>query len=437
MLNSNVRRFIASHGLMTTAGVHLVALSGGADSVALLLVLMEAGYKVEAAHCNFHLRGDESDRDEQFCKELCCRCGVPLHLAHFDTRVYAELHKVSIEMAARDLRYGYFDQLRRDIGAETICVAHHREDSVETVLLNLVRGTGIDGLTGIAPKNGRVVRPLLDASRKDILDYLDKHHQDYVTDSSNLVNDVKRNKLRLDIIPLLQDINPSVTDSIYQTSLRLREAAKAANSPVIHDKYSSDRLPLAALCGEPSPEYVLWHRLGRCGFTPSQVEDMAAAINGGCGAEWLSPSHVVVKDREVMVVAEREFSVPADLVIPETGMYIYDRKMKIRVTEGIVDSGFVLSRSPWCVMLDAGMVKFPLTIRRVSKGERFVPLGMKGTKLVSDYLTDRKRNILEKRRQLVATDGSGKIIWLLGERPDDRYKITDDSRRFLKISIES
>lgn len=159
MLNKEVSRFIAAHNLLSTSDLHLVALSGGADSVCLLLVLAQLGYRVEAAHCNFRLRGDESQRDEQFCVDLCHRHNIPLHLAHFDTRAYAAAHKVSIEMAARDLRYAYFEQLRASIGAATICVAHHREDSVETVLLNLVRGTGIDGLTGIVPRNGCVARP--------------------------------------------------------------------------------------------------------------------------------------------------------------------------------------------------------------------------------------------------------------------------------------
>ena len=172
MLSDSVQQFIARHGLMARTDRHIVALSGGADSVCLLLVLHELGYTVDAAHCNFHLRGDEADRDEQFCVSLCDCYGITLHRAHFDTHAYAAAHKVSIEMAARDLRYTYFEQLRRDIGAATICVAHHREDSVETVLLNLLRGTGIDGLTGIAPRHGHVVRPLLGVSRQDILGYL-------------------------------------------------------------------------------------------------------------------------------------------------------------------------------------------------------------------------------------------------------------------------
>ena len=168
----NVKQFIARHQLLDKDKPCLIALSGGADSVSLLLALLHLGYKTEACHCNFHLRGSESVRDEQFCVSLCERLGVPLHRIHFDTEQYASLHKVSIEMAARELRYRYFEQLIQDLEAQGVCVAHHRDDSVETLLINLIRGTGINGLTGIAPRNGHVLRPLLNVSREDILEYL-------------------------------------------------------------------------------------------------------------------------------------------------------------------------------------------------------------------------------------------------------------------------
>ena len=227
---NQVRHFAHHHQLFTPRGKYIIALSGGADSVSLLLVLKhlesELGITLEAAHCNFHLRGDESLRDEQFCQQLCRRLHVPLHLVHFDTHAYADLHHVSIEMAARDLRYAYFEQLRRDIHAHDICVAHHRDDSVETLLLNLVRGTGLRGLRGIQPRNAHIIRPLLSHSRQQIEQYLDALGESYVTDSTNLHNDVKRNKIRLNVIPLLRELNPSASQSIFETSLRVTEALK-------------------------------------------------------------------------------------------------------------------------------------------------------------------------------------------------------------------
>lgn len=434
MLNKEVSQFIAAHDLLSPGDTHLIALSGGADSVCLLLVLRRLGYQVEAAHCNFHLRGDESNRDEQFCIDLCRRHAIPLHLAHFDTRAYADLHKVSIEMAARDLRYGYFEQLRLSIGAATVCVAHHREDSVETVLLNLIRGTGIDGLTGIAPRNGHVVRPLLSVSRRDIEEWLSEQGEGYVTDSTNLVNDVKRNKVRLDVIPLLQTINPSVVDSIYQTSLRLTEAVRMANSPVIHDRYQGDTLPFAMLRSEASAEYVLWNRLAPLGFTPAQVEDMAAAIDGRSGMEWQSSTHIVVTSRDALVIALLEPQAPQPVVMPEAGTYLISSGERLKVELAPYTPDMPISRDPLSVMLDATAVELPLTLRRVRQGDRFTPLGMRGSKLVSDYLTDRKRNLIEKRRQLVVTDARDRVVWLVGERPDHRCRITADTRRYIQLT---
>ena len=216
---SKIDAYIKKYNLLKTNNLYLVALSGGADSVTLLLLLKEHGFNVHAAHCNFHLRGAESDRDETFCVELCRGLGVELHRAHFDTREYAELHKVSIEMAARELRYNWFAQLCKDIDAAGVCVAHHRDDSVETVLLNLVRGTGLRGLTGIKAKSEQtmtcrhnpqkqsklvVLRPLLCVSRAEIEDFLVKRGQKYVTDSTNLEADVQRNKIRLQVLPVLR-----------------------------------------------------------------------------------------------------------------------------------------------------------------------------------------------------------------------------------------
>ena len=221
---SKVEEYIRRYKLLDISQLYLVALSGGSDSVALLLLLREAGYQVHAAHCNFHLRGAESDRDEHFCVDLCKQLGVELHRAHFDTSEYAALHKVSIEMAARELRYRWFDQLCDDIGAAGVCVAHHRDDLVETVLLNIVRGTGLRGLTGIQPRNGRVLRPLLCVSRAEIETYLAERGQAYVTDSTNLEADVLRNKVRLQVLPLLRELNPAVSENIYRMAENVKEA---------------------------------------------------------------------------------------------------------------------------------------------------------------------------------------------------------------------
>lgn len=453
-----VRRFASVHELFVYGGKYIVALSGGADSVSLLFVLKhlehELGIDVEAAHCNFHLRGAESVRDEEFCKQLCERISVPLHLIHFDTQAYADLHRVSIEMAARDLRYGYFENLRRDIEAQDICVAHHRDDSVETVLLNLVRGTGLRGLRGIQPRNGNIIRPLLSLSREDIVQYLGALGESYVIDSTNLHNDVKRNKIRLDVMPLLRELNPSVSQSIFESSLRVGEALKVfdeamkrsiadvtATSPSHHLTISPPHhlvISVERLKQQPSPEYTLHEILSSYGFTSAQIEQIYGSLDTcSAGKTIASDSHELAFDRGSLLVQPRTNVADAarSMRIPEIGTYVFSDSLKIKVAAEDCGDDYVPSRAADCVCLDASNIKFPLTLRHIEQGDRFVPFGMNGMKLVSDYLTDRKKNVFEKRAQLVVTDAQQRIVWLVGERTDNRFRITPHTQQALRLTI--
>ena len=502
-------RFATAHQLLTPGGKYIIALSGGADSVSLLLVLkhLESEFDItlEAAHCNFHLRGDESLRDEEFCKQLCRRLHVPLHLVHFDTHAYADLHHVSIEMAARDLRYAYFEQLRRDIRAQDICVAHHRDDSVETLLLNLVRGTGLRGLRGIQPRNAHIIRPLLSHSRQQIEQYLDALGESYVTDSTNLHNDVKRNKIRLNVIPLLRELNPSASQSIFETSLRVTEALKVfdeaiqrsiadvttppsgdtcrgctclkcTNQPVekspnqpllvhlrqVHPlsncpnqpvenvttpqtqnsklKTQNSKLIISVdrLKQQPSPEYTLHEILTPRGFTSAQIEQIYTSLDTNpTGKIITSCTHELAFDRSTLILQPKT---PTPLVrpmhIPETGTYVLSDNLKLKVETEECGDRYEPCRTADCASLDASDIKFPLTLRHIQPGDRFVPFGMTGTKLLSDYLTDRKKNIFEKRAQLVLTDAKQRILWLVGERTDNRFRITPHTQRALRLTLQ-
>ena len=455
---NQVRHFAHHHQLFTPRGKYIVALSGGADSVSLLLVLKhlesEFGITLEAAHCNFHLRGDESLRDEQFCQQLCRRLHVPLHLVHFDTHAYADLHHVSIEMAARDLRYAYFEQLRRDIHAHDICVAHHRDDSVETLLLNLVRGTGLRGLRGIQPRNAHIIRPLLSHSRQQIEQYLDALGESYVTDSTNLHNDVKRNKIRLNVIPLLRELNPSASQSIFETSLRVTEALKIFDEAIQrsiadvttpqtqNSKLKTQNSPLIIsvprLKQQPSPEYTLHEILSPRGFTSAQIEQIYTSLDTNpTGKIITSCTHELAFDRSNLILQPKT---PTALVrpmhIPETGTYVLSDNLKLKVETEECGDRYEPSRTADCASLDASDIKFPLTLRHIQPGDRFVPFGMTGTKLVSDYLTDRKKNIFEKRAQLVLTDAQQRILWLVGERTDNRFRITPHTQQALRLTLQ-
>ena len=450
---SRVGAFASAHCLFVRGGKYIATLSGGADSVALLLAMCslaaEWQIEVEAAHCNFRLRGDESDRDENFCKALCAAHGVPLHLIHFDTREYASLHHVSIEMAARRLRYDYFERLRHDIGADGICVAHHRDDSVETVLLNLVRGTGIRGLRGIQPRNGNILRPMLSVSRSEIVGFLDSLGQPYVTDSTNLVPDVKRNKIRLQLMPLLQQLNPNVAQSIFETSLRVGEAVNVyddaigrAVAEVVDGAVVSVEAPVSVsisrLLAQVSPESVLFSILSPCGFTSSQVEMVHSVMarQSDRTRVFASNTHELCFNRDSLLIQPLGYGVHTlSKRVPECGHYSFAEDLKFDFSIAPATADFTPSTDPLRVTLDADRVAWPLTVRNISDGDRFTPFGMKHSKLVSDFLTDRKRSVFDKRRQLVVTDASGRIVWLVGERTDNRFRTTAGTSQVLTIGV--
>ena len=439
MLNK-VADFIAKHRLLSREGLHLVALSGGADSVALLLILKELGYRIEAAHCNFHLRGEESNRDEDFVKELCRKRDVPFHVIHFDTKEYAALHQVSIEMAARELRYGYFRQLRQDIGADKVCVAHHRDDAVETLLMNLMRGSGVHGLTGIRAHHGEIVRPLLAVSRQEIEEYLHSIGQDFVTDSTNLVDDVLRNKIRLNVLPLLEKINPNVAENIGKTARFMQETEKVVETAIRqqqeelieHDaQRETETVSIEALQQLPSPELFLYEWLAKKGFNTTQVEQLTEHLDGISGRAFETPDHTLLIDREYLVLARRKAPMKS-LRIPEEGRYRIDENICIDIKS--LNNVFI-SKSDDCITIDKAMVKYPLTVRPIANGDAFIPFGMTGRKLVSDFLTDQKCSLLEKRNQLVVTDCEGQILWLVGKRTDNRFRVTEQTTEVLQIAF--
>jgi tRNA(Ile)-lysidine synthase len=423
---SKVSEYIKKHKLLDINELYLVALSGGADSVALLFILREAGYRVHAAHCNFHLRGDEADRDEAFCVSLCERLGIELHRVHFDTRTYAELHKVSIEMAARELRYKWFEQLRTDIGAAGICVAHHRDDTVETVLMNLVRGTGLRGLCGIQPRHGFILRPLLGVSREEIEAYLANKGQEFVTDSTNLKADVVRNKIRLNILPMLRELNPAVSENIQRTAEYMTEAQRVLDS-ITESCKDRKLLDLNELTKYGSSEYVVFEWLKNYGFNGTQIDQIMNAETGSIFTS--TTGNDLLVDRQRLIV-EPSLKPMGKMVIPEEGNYIIGNS-----TFRIRKCSSYISKQKDLATLDASKVLFPLTVRRVEEGDRMVPFGMKGSKLLSDMMTDLKMTVFEKRRQLVVVDAQGLVVWAVGLRTDQRVAVTEDTTEVLEMAL--
>lgn len=412
MTKSSIRQLVNSSNHKV-----LVALSGGADSVALLRLLCAQGSDVEALHCNFHLRGEESDRDEAFVTQLCQKLDVPLHIQHFKTLEYAREHGISIEMAARELRYQWFEEMRQKRHADYIAVAHHQDDQAETLLLNLIRGTGLRGLAAMSPCNGHIIRPLLDMSKKEILQYLADIHQDYVTDSTNLERDALRNRLRLDIIPLLRDINPQATQHIAEAAMHVREALpyyfkgiEEANSitPSLHHSIT------------PS---LLHEQLRDLGFTSAQEADMLSCRRNGACFE--SPTHRATIHRGKLLIEEKkEYPKPALI----TRIVKVEDPMQWLANQ---------PKSPHIAYFDSDAVSQPLTLRYPQRGERFQPFGMNGkSRLISDYLTDLHLNIFEKQRQWLLCDSSDQILWVINRRTDHRFRITPTTRNILVVETK-
>ncbi|EJW99025.1 tRNA(Ile)-lysidine synthetase [gut metagenome] len=419
MIQKVVEKYIQQQNLIKPHAKVLVALSGGADSVALLRLLVDLKYPCEAAHCNFHLRGEESKRDEDFVRQLCHRLQIKLHVIHFNTEEVAAKRHISIEMAARELRYQWFEEIRQAIGAKAIAVAHHQDDSVETFLLNLIRGTGINGLRGIRPKNGYIIRPLLALSRKDILSYLESIAQPYVTDSTNLQDAYLRNKIRLSVLPLLQTLNPSIQKSILQTAKHLEEASLIYQQGVEEAKQrilTEQGINIQRLLQEPAPQTLLHEILSPLGFNTTQISDLFHTLNSQSGKRFLAAHYQVVRDREWLLIDRRN--------APQKPFLDY------RTIDFSPD--FQIPKGKDMACFDADLLTTPLTLRLYRPGDTFVPFGMKGRKKVSDYLTNRKFSIFQKERQWVLCCGE-EIIWLVGERTDNRFRINENTRRICLI----
>ena len=420
MLVKKVKEFIEKEDLFSKQDKILVALSGGADSVALTRILITLGYHCEAAHCNFELRGEESDRDEDFVRNFCRSLNIKCHSIHFETRRYAAQQSISIEMAARELRYNWFSKICEESDCQVVAVAHHKDDSVETMLLNLIRGTGINGLLGIRPRNGNVVRPLLCASRQEVVEYLHRMNQTYVTDSTNLEDEYTRNKIRLNLLPLMEEINPSVKDGLVKTASYLNDISKVYQQAI---KESIDRIfitpekeiSIEKLMNEPAPQALLFEVLFPLGFNSTQVEEVYGSLNGQPGKRFISSQWQVVKDRDLLLIEKVKTA---------------NDKPQIIFEEVLLTKEFVIPKDKNTACFDANKFKGVISIRKWEKGDYFIPFGMKGKKLVSDFMTDSKFSLLKKEQQWVLSCND-QIAWLIGERTDNRFRIDDSTQKVI------
>lgn len=438
MLKEVVKEFLKKYHISPDREM-IIAVSGGADSISLLHACKYLNLKILALHCNFKLRGKESDMDEQFVKRFCDTYGIPLSVRKFDTVRYAKEKGISIEMAARELRYAWFGEMQAKKKIDYILVAHHADDVAETFFINICRGTGIKGLTGIKPVNGSILRPLLNCSRADILKYIDDHRLGYRTDSTNNSLDYLRNKIRHQIIPVLKQINPSFLETMADTCEALKETEQIFSygihrlkENVLDCEEEEILINITKTLNSPAPYTLLYETLKPFGFNKMQIRDILNAHSATPGKEFFAENHTLVKGRKYWRLFDHSKHVSTDITIENEGIYnLNGQNFEFQILPRPEE--FIIPTDKNIACLDADKIKFPLSIRNWQTGDYFCPMGMKKSKKkLSDFFTDRKLSTKQKKECLLLLS-SNKIAWIINHRIDDRFKITSFTKNILWI----
>ncbi len=438
------KQYIESNELVTYDDKILLTVSGGVDSMVSLDIFTELGYSVGVAHCNFQLRGDESEEDEVLVEKQAQKRGVPCYNKRFDTIGEMERTGDSMEMAARRLRYEWFYELCAEHGYTTIAIAHHIDDSIETFFINLLRGTGLRGLTGINKQFGKVIRPLMFASRKDILEYAVAHKIPFREDSSNRSTKYLRNKIRLGLIPRIREINPKFTNLMRRNISRLTDAQSFIDSSIkqIHAKVISrkdgiDKLHIELIDKELPRGFVVYELLSSYyGFKGDVIDSLLAAHEcHSSGKRFYAKEFVAYIDREDILITPITGDDLCEVTIQQNDARTYCGNSVLYHEHTVIDLIETTSVPENCALLDADKLKYPLSVRKWQEGDWFVPFGMSGKKKISDFLIDQKVPLPEKERQFVLISGND-IVWVIGRRTDNRYRLESESENVLKITKE-
>lgn len=429
-------RHIESHHLCKREDSILLAVSGGIDSMVMLHLFRKAGYSVAVAHCNFQLRGSESDADETLVKNTCSVSGIPFHLKRFDTDKYVKERGTSLQVAARELRYSFFNELMEEHDYSCVATAHHLDDSLETTLLNLVRGTGLDGLSGIPVRNDRIIRPMLFASRKMIEAYATLHDLAWREDQSNVSDNYARNVLRHHVVPVLRKINPNLTDTFSVTMERVQAAKSFIASELDRIKKNvaqihGDMLHINSkeLKRYPWSSWMLWEMLKDYGFNYDQCKSIIATNQSG--KIFHTELFQLTVDRDQLLLGKRNSVEYFEVTVGEQARHVRFGDVELTLDE-IDIRDFTLEKNPEIAQLDSAKIKFPCTWRSWKEGDHFVPLGMLHHKKISDFLIDAKVPMTDKAKVTVLEAGR-EIIWVVGYRIGDQFKVSDNTKRVLRI----
>lgn len=420
--------YIKKNALFAQQDKILLAVSGGKDSVLMVQLFKLAGFQFSIAHCNFNLRGDEAQRDEAFVKLLSANMEVPFYVAHFDTKAYAHQHQVSIQMAARELRYAWFEKVRIENGYDAIALAHQQNDSIETLLLNLTRGTGISGMHGILPKRDCLVRPLLFLSREEIDELVERNRLDFVEDSSNESTKYARNKIRHTVIPQLKEINPNLTHTFAQNMARFAETEQLLQQviaekriEILREENGNVYLSIEKIKALSPRKLIVFELLKPYHFSNDVVDEILDSLHKQSGTSFYSHTHRLTLNRTELMLStlpEKSINGPYFIHPNDTELTLITQKLSISYVaepqfEGNSNTAYV----------DVDKLIFPLIIRFKQDGDKFMPLGMKHYKKLSDFLIDNKVPLPEKEKIPLLINGNGEIIWVVGLRQDNRYKV--------------
>jgi len=433
-------RHIEKEGLFNRNEKLLIAVSGGLDSVVLLHLLNKMEVDCVVAHCNFRLRGKDSDKDEVFVSHLAEKYNFPFYVTAFDTTEYAKEKSISIEMAARELRYEWFESIRQTSQCQYTLTAHHADDVIETILNNLARGTGIHGLTGIKDKQGYLIRPLLPFSRNEISSYASENQLEFHEDYTNAQTDFVRNKIRHQIIPVLEEINPGIRKTMLENVGRFRDIEAIYNKEIkskrlnfIDQQGDSLLILIDELKKLTAPNSHLYELLSPFGFHSRDVANILESLNAISGKLFYSENYQLLRDREYLILTERGEKESGEHELSESGLSIEeDLKLECRIFER--PSDFKFSKDSHVACFDADKLTFPLKLRKWQEGDVFHPIGMKGRKKVSDYFIDNKFSLSDKENAWLLVSGED-IVWLVGHRMDDRYKITKATRSIYQVQM--
>lgn len=423
----------------------LLAVSGGIDSMVLYDLLIKLQYDLSLAHCNFNLRGDASDGDEAFIKSEAKKNNIQLHVINFDTKAHAQKEKTSIQMAARDLRYAWFDDILKEGHYDFLLTAHHADDNVETFMINLSRGTGLEGLTGIPEKTRNIRRPLLPFSKDEIQRYAQDQKINWREDLSNEDTKYLRNKIRNELVPILKEINPSFLDSFSVTISNLQGTKEIVNDSIkkalgsIVDKNEDSAIlsfNINALLKYANKPCYLYEIFNPYGF--KQIHDIIALLSGQSGKQVLSKTHRLVKHREKLLLSQIQKKDIAAVVhqVDKSDKLIQLNDMSIHFENLALTNFEDVNRTTDTAHFDKNLLTFPLYVRKWEKGDYFYPIGMKGKKKLSKFFKDEKYSLLQKENIWLLCSGSD-VIWVIGKRMDDRYKITDKTIHILKATVQA